>query len=645
MLAQTPPLSWGKRLGGAGYAEIQAMVPDHSGNVYYLGYYSQTVDFDPGPGITTLTCQSFADIFVSKLDSAGNFIWVKSFPGTGFNFALDIDYSPDGAICIGGYFTQGVIDLDPSAGTYTVNSASGNISFLVKLDLNGNFNWAKTWGPSNIQMHTTHVDQSGNIYLGGLCWNQPDFDPGPGTQTLSASIIAGDFFVLKLDISGQYTWARIFSYQSGLHMATMNAIEVDSQGNVYSTGGFQGTFDFDPGQSTHTVVSSSAFTSTTNLTDMFIHKLDSSGQFVWVNIYGNGQRAFGKDMKVDRHDGISIVGYFSGILDLDTGPGTTTVSSSSNTRLLLMHLNPAGLLTWGRATGGSVFPSPEGKNLAVDMDKNIYVTGFFNLTANLDPGSSNFTVTAPTNAVHAFIAKYDSTGQFHWGGAIGGDNFERGSAVCVGLQGSIYFGGVLTSSLVDIDPGAGTFTVSADTSTNSLYLIKLQQLCSQSIAISGGSSIYCDQDPITIIASGPGNISWYTTSTVAIATGTLFSPGTLPVGTHNYTLISENPTCWQPQSVISVTVDACTSTTRFDYKNDLTAVFPNPCNGKLILCSAAFGLSKKIVVHNIEGKQMLELPFLTNEIEINLEPFAAGVYLISIAESNEPAKKIKVIKL
>ena len=62
----------------------QAVATDSQGNVYSTGYFTGTVDFDPGPG--TVLLSSFGgseDVFVTKVDPAGNLVWAKVYGGAG----------------------------------------------------------------------------------------------------------------------------------------------------------------------------------------------------------------------------------------------------------------------------------------------------------------------------------------------------------------------------------------------------------------------------------------------------------------------------------------------------------------------------------------------------------------------------------
>ena len=95
---------------------------DASGNVYTTGYFQGTVDFDPGAGTFNLTSAGLQDIFISKLDAAGNFVWAKQLGGTlndvGYSIALDTS----GNVYTTGFFRD-TVDFDPGAGTFNLTPA------------------------------------------------------------------------------------------------------------------------------------------------------------------------------------------------------------------------------------------------------------------------------------------------------------------------------------------------------------------------------------------------------------------------------------------------------------------------------------------------------------------------------------------
>src|SRR5690554_964869 len=88
LVAQTSSIDWVKRIGG-NYDEFQGDIHvDNSGDIIYTGSFMGTVDFDPGLGTYELSSSGYTtppyispDVFVSKLDENGSFLWAKSLGG------------------------------------------------------------------------------------------------------------------------------------------------------------------------------------------------------------------------------------------------------------------------------------------------------------------------------------------------------------------------------------------------------------------------------------------------------------------------------------------------------------------------------------------------------------------------------------
>ncbi|MBP8033011.1 MAG: SBBP repeat-containing protein [Bacteroidia bacterium] len=254
---------WVKQLGGSQGDFPKAIDLDASGNSFVSGSYSGTCDFDPSVSTYTVQATGASDIFLSKLDAAGNFVWAKSFGsvGTDVSFCVNIDNNDN--ILIGGLF-EGTVDFDLSASTNTLTSYGFQDACILKLDVNGDYVWAKQMGCSidNDQCNAISTDALGNVYATGIFFSNADFDTSASTYTLQSNG-QNDVFISKFDANGNLAWAKSFG-SSGSDITS--AICVDANNKVFSTGYYSGTTDFDPDGGVATLTNSGS-------DDIYIHKM------------------------------------------------------------------------------------------------------------------------------------------------------------------------------------------------------------------------------------------------------------------------------------------------------------------------------------------------------------------------------------
>ena len=163
-MAQDVQFNWAIGMGGVGNDGARAISTDAVENVYTIGYFAGTVDFDPGTGSFNLT-SNFQDLFISKLDVNGNFVWAKGINSTSSIIGHSIIVDVAGNVYITGDFA-GTVDFDPGTSTYNLTSAGNSDIFVSKLDANGNFVWAKSMGGIDDDYpRSLAVDVDGNVYI------------------------------------------------------------------------------------------------------------------------------------------------------------------------------------------------------------------------------------------------------------------------------------------------------------------------------------------------------------------------------------------------------------------------------------------------------------------------------------------------
>ncbi len=444
---QTQDFEWARAFGGNDWDYGRSITVDASGNVYTTGHFYGTADFDSGAGTFNLSAVGSADIFVQKMDSSGNFLWAKTFGGTNDDRAHSITVDASGNVYTTGYF-YGTVDFDPGAGITNLSAVGSEDVFVQKMDASGNFLWAKTFGGNNADFgYSITIDASGNVYTTGYFGLTVDFDPGAGTTNLSA-IGSLDIFVQKIDSSGNFLWAKAFG---GTNADYGYSIMIDVSGNVYTTGYFEGTVDFDPGVGT-------ANLSAVGSSDVFIQKMDSSGNFLWAKSFGGNNYDEGRSITVDASGNVYTTGYFYGTVDFDPGVGTSNLSAVGGSDIFVQKMDASGNFLWAKAFGGTS-SSEAGYSITVDNSGNVYTTGYFWGTVDFDPGVgiANLNAVAATDI---FVHKMDASGNFLWAKAFGGSSGDAGYSITADTSGNVYTTGFFEGT-VDFDPGVGTANLSA----------------------------------------------------------------------------------------------------------------------------------------------------------------------------------------
>lgn len=244
-LDPTGELIWAGRIGGPQFDDILDIALDGTGGLLLTGGFSGTMDFDPGAGSFTMDAPGpdRRDVFVSKWDTSGSFIWARQFTSTAYNtLGESITSDPWGNVITTGHFS-GTIDLDPGpeellySGTWEL--------FVSKLSPDGDLIWALRFDQAtNSQGHRVISDPAGNLLVAGSNYRSIDMDPGPGTAILpSHDDLVSSAFLLKLDPDGAYLNAEAIG---GSQHTTAYAVALDADGNARVCGSFLGTADFDP---------------------------------------------------------------------------------------------------------------------------------------------------------------------------------------------------------------------------------------------------------------------------------------------------------------------------------------------------------------------------------------------------------------
>ncbi len=226
-------LLWVKAAGSSeGSEEAWGVITDANNNVYVTGMFKGTANF----GTFQAVSEGGQDCFVTKLNSNGDFLWVKSFGGPGNDAASDIDLLGGNQLIIGGYYTDTVY----VNGSMIVGNGDEE-SFVAKYDLNGNYVDFGSFGSNGAdRLFSLNASKTNNIFVGGIFY---DTLTVLGTTYVSAGV--RDLYVAELNSDFTFKW---FKTAGGTDNDYCTDTDIDSIGNVYITGNFNLTANFD-GQS------------------------------------------------------------------------------------------------------------------------------------------------------------------------------------------------------------------------------------------------------------------------------------------------------------------------------------------------------------------------------------------------------------
>jgi hypothetical protein len=244
------------------------------------------------------------------------------------------------------------------------------------------------------------LDSVGNIYTTGNFYGTSDFNPGTGVLNLTSVNTScptcADIFICKLDNWGNSLWARQIG-GTGRDVAT--SIVIDADGDIYTTGTFNGTVDFNPLNGTYNL-SAVGY-------EIFVSKLDALwGGFIWAKSMGGTSFEGSNSITLDLAGNVYTTGYFQGISDFDPSNNSYFLTPFGNQDIYISKLDGLGNFIWAKCIGGTSVD--HGASIALDAVGNVYTTGFYSNTVDFDISLLNYNLTS-VGGYDIFIQKLSQT--------------------------------------------------------------------------------------------------------------------------------------------------------------------------------------------------------------------------------------------
>ena len=323
-------LLWEKSMTTDGFMVKGISIDIDSGdNVYIAGTFSGTVDFDPGVGVDSITSNGASDMFVTKLTSDGSYGWTHTVGGASYVSGRSLSIDINDNIYIAGLFTGSVdFKFDGGGDTFTANGLDD--IFVMKINNNDSYAWTKIFSSegSDDDLSSITTDQNNNLYLTGAFYSAMDFNPGVDTDIRVPT--GGDIFIVKLNNDGSYGWTNTID---GVGYGKGNSVRVDGN-NIFLTGTFDGTVDFDP------TVDSDYRTSLGDW-DIFIAQYSDGGNYLGAVKFGGTslEGDIGSSIAIDSNSNLFLTGRFFDTVDFDPSNNVDSKVSNGDSDIFIMRFD------------------------------------------------------------------------------------------------------------------------------------------------------------------------------------------------------------------------------------------------------------------------------------------------------------------
>jgi len=397
----------------------------------------------------------------------GSWMWSESLGTVAHDWGYKIDTDRFGNVFVGGVYGGSLtihgVEL-PETSQYSI--------FVLKLDPSGDPLWVQTDDCCDQANQPAHledmkVDQSGNVFVAGYFAYHIVVDG----EIHGSSSYGYEGFVGKIEHSGRWSWFKTIGGNSYDQRAEEVAFADD--GSVYVAGNFAGSVTFDEFWS---------LSWDGNIADRFIAKLDQGGNWEWANIvYSNGVIASG-GLEASPSGGVVFSGEWRDH-NLYFGSGSVNLSSPWGSRgIFVAKANDSGAWEW--AVEGDCSAVDQGKDIAVDSEGRIYVTGY----VARNPGDSSSCQMGdldwrPTHSSSGFLGRLSPEGEWQWVSEMESEtNSIYGYSVDVGPQMEVVVSGGYHNGN-DLTIGDFTFAGVSSSSSQDVFVAR---------ANSSGSWLWAD---------------------------------------------------------------------------------------------------------------------------------------------------------
>lgn len=413
-------LKWVHQYGGTGEEITGGIAKDGEGNIYTTGFFTEESIFGTPEGGIHMTAGSFNDMYVAKASPEGELLWVKGFTAevaSGTAIAADID----GNVFVAGSFV-GEIDLNPGGTPYVITSTGdSHDSFLLKLDTNGDFVWARSIGGLEYgAISSVVIDDYQTINVVGFFYDTFTFESTDGSIERT-SRGSNDIFIAKYSQDGEIYWLHQFGGES-LDLTISSATNIFS--DLYVTGMFMEDAYLD--DSLVMTIDES------NANGIFLLKFNMMGEAMPMKIAEilesseNPSVGMTCNIAVDDDSNVYVCGDFNPIIEFLPKENGDIVRfeavDNANPGGFVAKITQDGYLEWANYLVSNSAPSASvAYGIAVNSNQEVFLSGYAG-------GDVNFGSYQITNDIfHSYLAKLNSDGEFVYAHQFGTSYFVEAS--------------------------------------------------------------------------------------------------------------------------------------------------------------------------------------------------------------------------
>lgn len=547
--------------------------------------------------------------------------WAIGIGGTSSESSYSVATDLDGNIYMAGYFV-GTVDFNPAVAVAELESEGTADIFFAKYDADGNYLFAKSiGGSSGDYAFDIAVDNEGSIYITGRFSGTVDFNPANAGVANLTSEGSTDVFFAKYNSNGNYAFAKAVG---GSGPDSGVSIAVDNSNNIYITGYFSETADFNPDEAWNNNVSSAGGT------DVFLAKYDEYGNYEYAHNIVEGP---GDDrptsIAVDANNFAYVTGHFSGTADFAPLASEILLESNGSEDVFVGKYNALGFNLFAKRIGGAGLD--EGSDILVDSEGAVYVAG--NYSGSVDFAGNGNSVPS-VGSTDIFYCKYDSDGDFDYVKALGGTGADKVNSMMIDGEGTVFLSGTF-SGAVDFDPITLPNQVDIYTSAGETDIF-LAKYSSEVGWYLGGYHMggVNEDEALGMAADAEGNI---------IITGTF--KGDADFGIEGASEILNNSSTTLTDIFLAKYAFDFISVNESDAEVNQAMIYPNPTSGDFTLMLDASHDCTQANVLDISGRMIRSHSLFKSQLNkrIDVADLPSGVYCIQLIGSRAQ-NTLKLIK-